>query len=83
MSKKEVLATFRKLLRSGSKCKDYNYRHFILRRISEDFRANQNATADNISVMLENANRQLENVNRIVTVQNLYATPNSVMDNLK
>ena len=47
MSKKEVLATFRKLLRSGSKCKDYNYRHFILRRISEDFRANQNATADN------------------------------------
>jgi hypothetical protein len=80
MSRKEVLTSFRKLLRSGSKCKDYNYRYFLLRRISEEFRANQNAAADAVSGMLENASTQLENVERIVTVQNLYASPNSVMD---
>ena len=83
MSKKEVLASFRKLLRAGSKCSDYNYRNFILRRIREDFRENKDVAQSHVPALLQAASQQIDYVQRIVTVQNLYAQPNSVMDHLK
>ena len=83
MSKKEVLASFRKLLRAGSKCSDYNYRNFILRRIREDFRENKDVAQGQVPALLQAASQQVDYVQRIVTVQNLYAQPNSVMDHLK
>ena len=83
MSKKEVLASFRKLLRAGSKCSDYNYRNFILRRIREDFRENKDVAQTHVPALLQTANQQIDYIQRVVTVQNLYAQPNSVMDHLK
>ena len=83
MSKKDVLASFRKLLRAGSKCSDYNYRNFILRRIREDFRENKGVAQGQVPALLQAASQQVDYVQRIVTVQNLYAQPNSVMDHLK
>jgi hypothetical protein len=78
----EAISLYRSMLRSGGRCTDYNYRNFILRRVKEGFRAGQ-GSADNASDLVNDAQSQYEQIERIVTVQNLFAVDQSVMNHVR
>jgi LYR motif-containing protein 4 len=82
-AKREAVALYRKLLRTSSKCNDYNYREFLVRRVKQDFRSSSSNTSSTPEDLMLAAKLKLEEVQRIVTVQNLYAVDQSVMNHVK
>lgn len=68
----EVLGLYRSFMKVSRQFKDYNFRHFFIRKAREDFKLG--------TLTLEEAKSELEVLKRQVIIQNLYNPAKSVLD---
>ena len=69
----EVLGLYRSYMKVSRQFKDYNFRHFFIRKAREDFKLG--------SLTIDEAKSELEVLKRQVIIQNLYNPTKSVLDN--
>ena len=78
------LRLYRSLLQGGKQFKDYNLRAYCLRRCRLGFEQARNETDPAAIQALQQAGReQLQVIQRQATINNMYASEQSVMETLK
>ncbi|KAB0805552.1 hypothetical protein PPYR_02522 [Photinus pyralis] len=84
MSRVQVLALYKSLIKESQKFDSYNYRNYALRKIRDCFRENMNLT-DNAKIKEEilGGQKNLEIIRRQVFVGNLYKTDKLVIEMMK
>uniref|UniRef100_A0AAV1TSV9 Complex 1 LYR protein domain-containing protein n=1 Tax=Peronospora matthiolae TaxID=2874970 RepID=A0AAV1TSV9_9STRA len=73
-SSSSVLRLYREMLRSAAKLENYNFSHYALRRIKEEFHTNKKIKADSTEQKqaLEAARQQADMLHRQMVVSKLY-----------
>lgn len=62
------------MLRWSAKFQDYNYKQYCLRRVREGFRANRNASGEELTAVLGKAREQAALIERQASVSSLFPT---------
>merc|ERR1711916_20097 len=72
---------YRQLLRNGNQHSGYNFRHYIVRRVREEYQKNKQITEEGkIAELLRNGEEQLQLIKRQVALSQLYPFQQQVID---
>lgn len=76
----QALSLYRAMMREATKVNQYNFRHYAVRRVREDFRKNASLTGAEATEAIKRGHVDLQVLRRQQIVGNLYPAAMSVMD---